>query len=147
MSPSFTQICCFPSFPLSNPEPIYTIDGSHVSSGPIVASCPVFLDIASHSELIDFQLMTCGPHNIILGMEWLHCHNPSIDWKSHHVSFLSDFCSRSCFADPLCYSPGFFYHFSGFFLIFLGFITNLQGEKTSYLILSRQDKITTHQRR
>jgi transposase InsO family protein len=40
----------------------------------------------SHFEVQAFQLITLGNYPIILGMDWLRRHNPSIDWKEGVVT-------------------------------------------------------------
>lgn len=39
-----------------------------------------------HFELQSFQLISLGNYSLILGMDWLRAHNPSIDWISRTVS-------------------------------------------------------------
>lgn len=43
-----------------------------------------------HFELQSFQLISLGNYSLILGMDWLRNHNPSIDWINRTVSL---FCS------------------------------------------------------
>jgi RNase H-like domain found in reverse transcriptase/Reverse transcriptase (RNA-dependent DNA polymerase)/Integrase zinc binding domain/Chromo (CHRromatin Organisation MOdifier) domain/Retroviral aspartyl protease len=39
-----------------------------------------------HFELQSFQLISLGNYSLILGMDWLRAHNPSIDWINRTVS-------------------------------------------------------------
>jgi hypothetical protein len=41
---------------------------------------------SDHFELQSFQLISLGNYSVILGMDWLRKHSPSIDWANKTVS-------------------------------------------------------------
>lgn len=65
------------------PQPITTVDGSQISSGPIThKTCLLDVTIRSDSDItttMDFHV-TGIKHSVILGLPWLQQHNPSVDW-------------------------------------------------------------------
>jgi len=49
---------------------------------------------AYHNETVEFYITTLREHNIILGMDWLHAHNPEINWATPNLAFTR--CPDSC---------------------------------------------------
>lgn len=72
-----------------------------MSSGIVDSECDLALTIGNHVETVLFNIVDLGNHLILLGMSWLRIHNPSIDWKSEHVSLSSVFCSEHCLPSPV----------------------------------------------
>lgn len=82
---------------VKRPLPIALANGSiHTSHH---ATQVVMQTSSDHFEVQTFQLITLGNYSLILGMDWLKSHNPSIDWEKrtvtlscspkHNLSFLS----------------------------------------------------------
>ena len=47
-----------------------------------------------HEELLELYVTTLGDHNIIFGTDWLHTHNPEVNWTLPQVAFTH--CPASC---------------------------------------------------
>ena len=43
--------------------------------------------IERHYEEISFDILAMARHNVVLGLLWLHQHNPLIDWRRRVLSF------------------------------------------------------------
>src|SRR5260370_5900404 len=71
---------------LDNPILIRTIDGKPLNNGFISQVILATLCIQDHSECKYFGIinMNC---DVILGIDWLQKHNPSIDWELNQVLF------------------------------------------------------------
>ncbi|KAI6099446.1 hypothetical protein EV401DRAFT_1878178, partial [Pisolithus croceorrhizus] len=52
------------------------------------------LSISDHSELFTCAVTNTGKSPLIVGFDWLHKHNPSVDWHMGKISF--DRCPPSC---------------------------------------------------
>jgi hypothetical protein len=69
---------------VQRPLPIALANGSihtsHHATRVVMQSSP------THFEVQTFQLITLGNYSLILGMDWLRTHNPSVDWKERTVS-------------------------------------------------------------
>ena len=72
-------------------------DGSPSTSGPVTKTCPLSFTISdSHHETLDCHVTSLQTHAVILGIDWLHTHNPHIHWKKHLVSFRDEHCNKRC---------------------------------------------------
>ena len=40
-----------------------------------------------HTELIQFDVIELGDHQIILGILWIKYHNPTINWTLERITF------------------------------------------------------------
>src|SRR5260370_21553329 len=82
---------------LDNPILIRTIDGKPLNNGFISQVVLATLCIQDHSECKSFGIinMNC---NVIVGIDWLQKHNPSINWESNQVSFS---CCSMNLVDPI----------------------------------------------
>ena len=71
---------------------------SHVSNIPVVfangatgacnkAALAAYLRFNNHEENIDLRVVSLPHHDIILGQPWLERWNPSINWKTHEITF------------------------------------------------------------
>lgn len=84
--------------PLDPPFAVRLADGSAAKGGTINhTTVPLCLAINHHVEEIRFFIVPSLSHGVILGMDWLRRHNPSIDWATDSVRFLSEYCLSSCF--------------------------------------------------
>lgn len=69
---------------VQRPLPIALANGSiHTSQH---ATRVVMQTSPDHFEVQTFQLITLGNYSLILGMDWLKNHNPSIDWEKRIVT-------------------------------------------------------------
>src|SRR5258708_39157173 len=75
-----------PRQPLADPILVRSIDGKPLSNGAVSSSVLANLCIQDHCEYKSFGIinMNC---DLILSIDWLQQHNPSIDWESHQISF------------------------------------------------------------
>jgi hypothetical protein len=60
-----------PARPLTNPIPVYNVDGTANKAGMIV-----------EIEDMMFAVTHLGKQSMILGYNWLHNHNPEINWQT-----------------------------------------------------------------
>ena len=49
--------------------------------------------INNHEESISYYIISSTHHGIILGLHWLHLHNPDINWKIQSLLFSDPDCS------------------------------------------------------
>ena len=73
-----------------------TINNSDIKSGLITHEVHLQVVIENHSETLVFSVTNIGDDNLILGINWLRHHNPSVDWSLSTISFNSSFCKQSC---------------------------------------------------
>jgi hypothetical protein len=74
-----------PTRPLTNPILVYNVDGTVNEAGMIVEIADLILCYDSHSECTQFAVIHLGKQSMILGYNWLHNHNPEIDWQTKDV--------------------------------------------------------------
>src|SRR5258708_33505300 len=88
ISDAFACQHLLPRQPLTDPIPVQSIDGKPLSNGAVSSSVLANLCIQDHCEYKSFGIidMNC---DLILSIDWLQQHNPSIDSQSHHISFSS----------------------------------------------------------
>src|SRR5260370_31570003 len=86
MGESFTHQYALLTISLDNPILIHAIDGKPLNNGFISESVHVNLCIQDHSEYKTLGVvnMNC---DLILSIDWLKQHNPSINWESNHLMF------------------------------------------------------------
>ena len=68
------------------------------NNGSVEGFAEVRMTIGDHSERIELAVTNLGSSDIFLGLEWLHLHNPDIDWTSSLLSF-------NCCPDKCGYRP------------------------------------------
>lgn len=72
----------------AQPVKVELADGRSISSGYVKYETePVLLSIGKHSETLSFNVLPSLKYPIILGMSWLECHNPRIDWSRRSLTF------------------------------------------------------------
>ncbi|KAF7358796.1 Reverse transcriptase-RNase H-integrase [Mycena sanguinolenta] len=79
---------------LSQPIPIFNVDGSLNEAGVITKVANVVLWYNGHSERVQFAVTRLGKKKLILGMSWLQKHNPEVNWETGKVSMTR--CPSSC---------------------------------------------------
>jgi hypothetical protein len=74
-----------PTRPLTNLIPVYNVDGTANDAGTITGIADVILHYEQHSERTQLAITRLGKQSLILGYNWLHNHNPEIDWQTKDV--------------------------------------------------------------
>ena len=70
---------------LSQPIPVYNVDGTLNSDGSITEVVSLILRYKNHLERTTFFVSGLGGWKLILGHSWLCQHNPEIDWSKGDV--------------------------------------------------------------
>ena len=78
---------------LVNPLPVKNVDGTLNKRGSVHFTTIQRIHIKTpedhyHEELSELYVTTLGDHDIILGTDWLHAHNPEVDWTLPQVVFM-----------------------------------------------------------
>jgi predicted aspartyl protease len=71
--------------PLTKPIPIYNVDGTANDAGAITDIANIILWYENHSECTQLAVTCLGKQSLILGYNWLHNHNPEINWQTKDV--------------------------------------------------------------
>jgi hypothetical protein len=71
--------------PLTNPIPVYNVDGTANDAGAITDIADVILRYEQHSEHTQLAVTHLGKQSLILGYNWLRNHNPKINWQTKDV--------------------------------------------------------------
>ena len=66
---------------LDRPMYIRNVNGSLNKEGPIEHMVKVNIYYQGHRERTEIDVIRGQKWTVILGMPWLACHNPEIDWK------------------------------------------------------------------
>jgi hypothetical protein len=74
-----------PTCPLTNPIPVYNVDGTVNDAGAITDIADVILCYEQHSERTQLAVTRLGKQSPILGYNWLHNHNPEINWQTKDI--------------------------------------------------------------
>jgi hypothetical protein len=74
-----------PTCPLTNPIPVYNVDGTANDTGAITDIADVILRYKQHSEHTQLAVTHLGKQSLILGYNWLCNHNPEINWQTKDV--------------------------------------------------------------
>ena len=70
---------------LTQPIPVYNVDGSPNEAGSINNVVDVIMSYNGHSERILLAVTQLGKQSMILGFTWLKKHNPEIDFRTRSV--------------------------------------------------------------
>lgn len=79
MSDTFVQRHSLPLTLHDEPTPVYTVDNRPLSSGLVTHDVIANLRVQAHSENIRLGVISM-PYPVILGLDWLRKHNPSVGW-------------------------------------------------------------------
>jgi hypothetical protein len=79
---------------LSQPIPIFNVDGFSNEAGSISEVVKVVLQYCNHSEKATFTVTVLAKQDIILGLTWLCEHNPEVDWQLGEVKMSC--CPNHC---------------------------------------------------
>lgn len=81
----YARGCRFNLIKLTQPIPVYNIDGTPNEAGSITEVVSLILRYNNHSERTTFCVTSLGKQKLILGHSWLRKHNPEIDWAKGEV--------------------------------------------------------------
>ncbi len=70
---------------VASPEYVTLANGTRVPAGSIVRAANV--RIGTYTDSLDFVSIPLVGYDAILGMSWLHQHNPEIDWRKKCIRF------------------------------------------------------------
>ena len=88
MSEEFTRKNKFRRTKLKKPIYVRNMDGILNYAGPIVDTVEVEIFFKGHKERTSIDVIGGQKWSVILGMPWLRCHNPEIDWKTGKVKMM-----------------------------------------------------------
>jgi len=94
MSEEFVRRHKFKRTKLERPVYMRNVDGTLNYAGPIVNTVEVEIFFKGHKERTSIDVIGGQKWSIILGMPWLGCHNPEIDWKTGEVKMTR--CPDEC---------------------------------------------------
>ena len=73
---------------------VRNVDGTLNYVGPIVDTVEVEIFFKEHKERMSTDVIGGQKWSVILGMSWLGCYNPEIDWKMREVKMTR--CPDEC---------------------------------------------------
>ena len=79
---------------LERPMNVRNMDRSLNKEGPIENMVEINIYYQGHREKTEIDVIGEQKWTVILGMPWLACHNPEIDWKTGEVKMTR--CSEEC---------------------------------------------------
>jgi predicted aspartyl protease len=82
-----------PSLPVPTPRRLNLADGRCIAM--ITRYIITDLTIGNHTEQAMLYIANLESP-VILGLPWLRCHNPVVDWRKMCVSFTSQWCQANC---------------------------------------------------
>ena len=94
MSSEFARKKRFKLKKLERPMQVRNMDGSFNREGPIENMVEVNVYYKGHVERMEIDVIGRQKWGVILGMPWLECHNPEIDWKMGEVKMTR--CPEEC---------------------------------------------------
>ena len=71
---------------LDQPIPVFNTDGGHNKLGDITGFVDLEMAIGDHKEIMRLHATSLGQERIFIGHDWLHKHNPDIDWETGGVT-------------------------------------------------------------
>ena len=94
MSSEFARKQGFKLKKLERPMNVRNVDGSLNKEGPIEHTVEVNIYYQGHRERTEINVIEGQKWTVILGMPWLACHNPEIDWRTEEVKITR--CPEEC---------------------------------------------------
>ena len=94
MSSEFARKQDFKLKKLERPMQVRNVDGLFNKEGPIENTVEVNIYYKRHVEKMEIDVIGGQKWSVILGMLWLACHNPEIDWKTGEVKMTR--CPEEC---------------------------------------------------
>jgi len=94
MSSEFTKKQGFKLKKLERLMQVRNVDRSFNKEGPIENTVEVNMYYQGHRERMEIDVIRGQKWSVILGMPWLACHNPEIDWRTGEVKMTK--CPEEC---------------------------------------------------
>jgi len=94
MSSEFARKQGFKLKRLERPMQVRNVDGSFNREGPIENTVEVNIYYKGHTERMEIDVIGGQKWVVILGMLWLACHNPKINWRTGEVKMTR--CPDKC---------------------------------------------------
>ena len=94
MSSEFAKKQSFKLKRLERPINVRNVDGLLNKEGPIEHTVEVNIYYQRHKERTEIDIIEGQKWMVILGMLWLVCHNPEIDWRTGEVKITR--CPEEC---------------------------------------------------
>ena len=94
MSSEFARKQGFKLKKLERPVNVRNVDGSFNKEGPIENTVEVNIYYQGYREKTEIDVIREQKWTVILGMSWLACHNPKIDWRTEEVKIMR--CLEEC---------------------------------------------------
>ena len=94
MSLEFARKQGFKLKKLERPMNVRNVDGSLNKEGLIEYTVEVNIYYQGHRERTEIDVIGGQKWTVILGMPWLACHNPEIDWKTGEIKMTR--CLEEC---------------------------------------------------
>ena len=84
---------------IHTPIPVFNVDGSANKGGFITEKACLLMRMTNtegdyHDEQCELLVTKLGGEHVVLGTDWLHEHNPQIDWVKNNLTFSS--CATTC---------------------------------------------------
>lgn len=103
--PRFVREQSLPTIAKSRAVRLRTIDNSDVKSGLITHEVHLRVFVGDHEEDLVFDVAAIGDDNLILGINWLRRHNPTVDWERSTLDFSSPHCALHCLPKTMSSTP------------------------------------------
>ncbi|ETW82487.1 hypothetical protein HETIRDRAFT_18285, partial [Heterobasidion irregulare TC 32-1] len=89
------QFCLDKKIPMqkiNKPIPVFNVDGTANEGGKITDQACLLMRMTNeegdyHDKQCELLSANLGGENIILGTDWLHEHNPQINWVKNALTF------------------------------------------------------------
>jgi len=94
MSSEFARKQRFKLNELERPMYVRNVDGLLSKEGPIEHTVEINIYYQGHREKTEIDVIGGQKWMVILGMIWLACHNPEIDWRTGEVKMTR--CLEEC---------------------------------------------------
>jgi len=94
MSSEFTKKQGLKLKRLERPMQVRNVDGLFNKEGPIEHTVEVNIYFKGHRERTEIDVIGEQKWTVILGIPWLACHNPEIDWRTGEVRMTR--CPEEC---------------------------------------------------
>ena len=85
MSEEFARRHKFKRTKLDKPVYVRNINGTLNYTGPIIDTVEIKIFFKEHKKRMSIDVIRGQKWSVILGISWLACHNPEIDWKTEKV--------------------------------------------------------------
>ena len=81
----YAKSCGFKLIKLTQPIPVYNVDGTLDNDGSITKVVSLILHYKNHLEKTTLAVTGLGGQKLLLGHSWVQKHNPEIDWAKGKV--------------------------------------------------------------